>query len=117
MRGVFYRLAERGLLNGQKPGPNTWLRPYATRNSPLENDYANPEAHGLSLVKSLDDFTNARKAVPRLRKKSVAEVNITEADGLLKHTPSNFVGQSHHDWWTEPFDLLPNAVVVEEGRE
>jgi hypothetical protein len=106
----------RGLAVGSATSDDCWLRPYEQRSGELFRQVDNPEAHGLSLYSSRDDLNHARDINPRVRRKPVAEVTITATDGVLRHTP-NSESTSHHDWWTEPFDLIPEAVIVEAPRE
>ena len=114
--GRYYRLAVRGLAVGSSTDDRCWLRPYETRNGELVGQVDNPEAHGLSLFASRDDLDHARDLNPRVAQKPVAEVTIGASDGVLKHTPT-FESTSHHDWWTEPFDLIPEPVIIEAPRE
>lgn len=96
--------------------PASWLRPYETRNGELYKRVELVEAHALSLFASADELSRARDITPWMARKSVAEVTLTTSDGHLRHAPSA-EGDSHHDWWTNPHDLMPDAVVVEASRE
>lgn len=116
MQGTFFRLAVRGLVVGAATTDKCWLRSYEQRSSELEGQTGNPEAHGLSLYASKDDLDLARDLNPRIAGKPVAAVTIASTDGVLKHTP-NAGSSSHHDWWTEPYDLIPAAVIIEAPRE
>lgn len=116
MEGTFYVYAERNLVPGDATGRMTWQRPYEKRTGDYYERTDLVEAHALSVFGSLDDVHNARTFTPWMRKKSVAEVSITPADGSLENTPTP-EGQSHHDWWTEPYDLIPDAVVIEPRLE
>ncbi|WP_146086382.1 hypothetical protein [Rathayibacter sp. AY1B8] len=116
MDSTFYRLANRGLGVGDVAGSDSWLRPYETKNGALYKKPEDPEAHGLSLYADLEELGTARDLTPWMARKSVAEVTITPADGWLRNTPIE-LGESHHDWWTEPFDLIPSALVIEAKRE
>ena len=116
MVGTFYRLAVRGLAVGAATTADCWLRPYEQPRGALEGQSEKPEAHGLSLYASREDLDRARDINPRVARKPVAEVSVTVSDGVLKHTP-NAGSTSHHDWWTEPYDLIPEAVIIEAPRE
>jgi hypothetical protein len=116
LEGIFYRLAVRGLAVGDATNLSCWLRPYETKSGELEGQAANPKAHGLSLVADKGDLDRARDLSPRIARKPVAAVAIEVSDGVLLHTP-NAGSTSHHDWWTEPYDLTPRAIVVEPPRE
>ncbi|MBD8057524.1 hypothetical protein IC607_00885 [Cellulomonas sp. JH27-2] len=111
----FYRLAEKRLAVGAATGPNSWLRPYETPGSPLLGRSDLPEAHGLSVIGDMAELTRARDMSPWMAKKSVAEVRVTPQSGRVQHTPSR-AWRSHHDWWTDPHDLVPLALVVEAAR-
>lgn len=116
MQGSFYRLADKSLRLGDSPGPESWLRPFETHGSrQLYKQWEMCEAHGLSIFASKADLDEFRKFTPSLRKKSVARVDITEADGVLLSKPVPH-GESHHDWWTEPYGLVPESTVIEEGQ-
>jgi hypothetical protein len=98
---------------GDVPGPASWLRPYETKSGRY---YKQPElaaAHGLSIFGSRDEIDQARRLVPNMARKSLAEFRVELHQGKALNTPSA-EGASHHDWWTDPEDLTPVAVVVEE---
>lgn len=114
--GTFYRLAERGLAVGAPTTEASWLRPYETRNGELYKRVELVEAHALSIFASAEELSRARDITPWMARKSVAEVTLTTLDGHLRHAPSA-EGDSHHDWWTNPYDLIPTAVVIEATRE
>lgn len=114
--GTYYRLARRGLTVGEATTPDCWLRPYETRKGELFGQVDNVVAHALSLFATRQDLDNARDLNPRVAGKPVAALTIGPSDGVLKHTPTD-ESASHHDWWTNPFDLVPEAVIVEEPRE
>lgn len=114
MRGDFYRLATKTLQRGDPTDEASWLRAYDTLGSPLYKKPEDPEAHGLSIFSDLDDLHTLCGFVPHLRKKSVARVTIGDTQGALRPSPITN-GASHHDWWTEPYTLVPVAEVIEPG--
>ena len=116
MEGTFYRLAHRDHAVGDATTESSWLRPYETRGGELYKRTELVEAHALSMFASAEELSRARDIAPWMARKSVAEVTITTSDGHLRHAPSA-EGDSHHDWWTNPYDLMPSAVVVEATRE
>lgn len=116
LEGSFFRLAERRLAVGQLTGPASWLRPYETRNGGLWKQSHLPEAHALSVYSDVVELKAARDISPLMGRKPIAKVVIATQDGWVKHAPTEG-GRSHHDWWTNPYDLTPRAVVVEAGRE
>jgi hypothetical protein len=116
MSGDFYRLATRSLQEGDPTDDASWLRPYETRGSPFYKMPETPEAHGVSIFAGLDDLHSCLAMVPQLRKKSVARVTIDETQGVLRPSPIEH-GATHHDWWTEPYTLIPEAEVIEAGGE
>lgn len=111
--GVFYRLANKDLAVGDPTEESSWLRPYQTH-GPHYKQFDATGAHGLSVFADLDDVTRARRLNPWMARKSLAEVTVAEADGSMRLSPTEF-STSHHDWWTEPVELLPEAVVIESG--
>ncbi|MEF3404036.1 hypothetical protein [Agromyces sp. CCNWLW203] len=120
MEGTFYRLAARRHAVGDITEEDSWLRPYATHGNGYYKRQEECDAHGLSIYASEDDIERARIFVPSLGTKPIAEVVITLNDGTLAHRPLPNVtthGETHHDWWTTPHDLIPQARVVKPGRE
>lgn len=114
--GTYYRLSSRSLKLGDATTPASWMRPHETRGSLY---YKQPDvcaAHGLSLFADLDDVHAAAELSSWVRGKSVAETTIGEADGVLEHTPTA-TAKSHHNWWTDPVDRIPDGVIVVEARE
>ena len=116
MQGAFYRLASKHLKPGERTDDASWLRPYQTRKNRYHKHPEDPEAHGLSIFADLDDLRRCRQINAPMRRKSVAEVTIGFADGDLRHTPIEN-GITHHDWWTAPYNLVPDAEIVEAGEE
>jgi hypothetical protein len=115
MDGTFYSLAEANLVVGGITGRMSWQRPYERKNGDYMGRADLVEAHALSVFAVRGDLDRARGLVPWMAKKSVAEVTITSSDGHLINTPTS-EGASHHDWWTTPHTLVPEAVVVEAKR-
>jgi hypothetical protein len=114
--GVFYVYAERHLLVDEPTGRMTWQRPYEKRRGDHYGRTDLVEAHGLSVFQELADMHEARRLTPWLRKKSVAAVTISSTSGWLRNSPTP-EGASHHDWWTNPYDLIPEGRVIEEKLE
>ncbi len=120
MEGTYYRLSARRHAVGDITEEDSWQRPYATRGSRYYKQPEVPEAHGLSIFASEEDVERFRSFVPSLATKPIAEVVITLDDGALAHRPLPNVtthGETHHDWWTTPHDLIPQARVVKPGRD
>ena len=116
MDGTFYVYAERNLAIGDATGRMTWQRPYEKRRGDYYEQTDVAEAHGLSVFGDLTDVQAAREITPWLRKKSVAEVTVTSTSGWLFNSPTP-EGDSHHDWWTDPYDLIPDGRVIEASTE
>lgn len=114
MDGTFYVYSEANLHRGQLTGPMTWQRPYEKSKGELYNRRDLCDAHALSVFADLEDVNEARRLTPWIRRKSVAAVTVAASDGRLKNTPTDG-GRSHHDWWTNPVDLIPSATVILEG--
>lgn len=115
MEGSFYRLASKHLRPGESTDEASWLRPYQTRKNRYYKNPDDPEAHGLSIFADLDDLRHCRNMNGTMRQKSVAELTIGLTDGHLRHSPIEN-GVTHHDWWTAPYDLVPDAEIVEAGE-
>lgn len=111
--GVYFRLCRKGAKISQTAGPETWLRPYETPKGQYYKRTEDPEAHGISVFADVGDLRDSAKICPWLKEKPVAEVKIQESDGVLRHSPHDTLGRSHHDWWTNPFDFMPTGIVVE----
>jgi hypothetical protein len=116
MDGTFYVYAERHLTVDEPTGPMTWQRPYEKRRGDYYGQTDLVEAHGLSVFGELAEVQSARGFTPWLRQKSVAEVTITPTSGWLINSPTP-EGSSHHDWWTNPHDLIPDGRVIEARLE
>jgi hypothetical protein len=112
MEGGFFVLAEGNLQPGDATGRMTWQRPYEKPNGEYMGQTDNVSANALSVFSDVADLHRAREINPWVRKKAIASVEISLADGWLKHTPAA-LGDSHHDWWTDPYDLIPAATVIE----
>lgn len=112
--GGYYRLGGRKHNVGDDTDASDWLRPYETRGCPCFRHPELPEAHGLSLFADFDDVLMAGKLSPWIGRKSVAQIEIGSSDGDLILSPTD-AGESHHDWWTNPYDLLPSGLVVKAG--
>ncbi len=112
MEGDFFVLAEGNLKPGDATGRMTWQRPYEKRTGDYAGQTSNIDANALSVFKDVGDLYRARDIAPWTRRKAIAEVSVGQEDGWLKHTPAD-LGDSHHDWWTDPYDLIPAATVIE----
>ncbi|GAB2709206.1 hypothetical protein GCM10027071_25240 [Microbacterium marinum] len=110
--GKYYRLAPKGMSVGDAATAICWRRPYETPRGELFGKEDDCEAHGLSVFADLADVRGATAFTPWVRGKSVAEVTIGALDGPLRHSPTS-EGHSHHDWWTNPYDLVPKGAIVE----
>lgn len=99
--GVVYRF-----INGANPSEKDFKSHYERQ--PGEN-WGNKacEARGLSVLRTPEDCGEMRKAVPALRKKSIAIANIEQSVGVIKVTPSNSC-ENHCTWWRS---LMPSDVV------
>lgn len=114
--GNYFRLGRKGLAVGESTTPESWLRPYETRSGKYYKQSADPEAHGLSVFADVEELRSAAAFSPWLAGKPVAEITIGASDGHLRNTPTA-QGDSHHDWWTNPYDLVPVGTVIEVLEE
>ena len=113
--GTFYRLAEKELQPGDKAGKGSWRKPYKVRGPSLgKTDVCG--AHALSLFKDLEVLREARALSPWAAGKSIAQTVLTPTMGRVLETPSPFA-ESHHDWWPNPDDFVPDADVIEAQLE
>lgn len=110
--GDFYVLGEKNLQPGDVPGRMTWQRPYEKPRGEYYQQTDDCNAHSLSVFEDLSDIHRAREFSPFFRQKSIAVVGVTTRDGWFKRVPT-VEGDSHHNWWTNPYDLIPNARVIE----
>jgi hypothetical protein len=69
------------------------------------------EACGLSVYTDLDDAKLARRNVPGMAKKMLAQCDLRSDDGRIKPTPS-ISGQSHHTWWKAPTFVAENQFSI-----
>jgi hypothetical protein len=66
----------------------------------------NCQAHGISMIKDLDDITNYREAYINIfGNKKVVEIRMNNNMGVIKNTPS-VCAKSHYTWW-KPIDIKP----------
>ena len=113
--GVFYRLTEPQLSPGNIPLKGSWRKPYKSRGEYYgRTDVC--EAHAFSVFGSLEAIQEARKINPWAAKKSLAKVEILPTMGNVLETASD-LADSHHDWWSSPYNLVPESVVIEESKE
>jgi hypothetical protein len=110
--GEFLRLVQKGLSIGDVPGHEDWQLPYLNPKSPSYGRTEECDNHAHSLFADEADIAQAKSFVPAFRKKRVARVVLTPEMGLVLNTP-NPLGQSHHDWWPTPSDLIPESEVVQ----
>lgn len=115
MHGDFFLLGEKNLQPGDQAGRMTFQRPYEKKLGDYFGRTDLVDAHALSVFAERSDLDEARKITSWMRQKSVVRVTVTVDDGHLKNTPTD-AGESHHDWWTNPHDLVPVGVAVEAGR-
>jgi hypothetical protein len=113
--GTYYRFVEPQFGAGEQSGRGSWRKPHKTA-GPMKGRTDLCGAHGLSIYKSLEETQTFRDFSPWAASKSVAEVIINPDNGVVLHTPTDSV-QSHHDWWTEPYDYTPVNMVVDGPRE
>lgn len=109
---TFLRFVRGDLENGEVIGADDWKLPYENPKSPFFGQHDNCFCHAHSLVGDPADIEFARKSTPYFRKQRVAEVAIRPGMGVVRNTPSSRVGKSHHSWWPEPADLVPDARVL-----
>jgi hypothetical protein len=110
--GTFYRLAERRHRKGDATDDDTWAKPHQ---KPGKN-YGKTgvcEMHAISVFKDFDEIQQARGMSPWAGKKPLAEVVVDETMGRLQHRPST-LGESHYEWWTNPYNLTPRALVIDD---
>lgn len=113
-QGVFYRLGEKHLKVGDVPGKGTWRKPYKAK-GPNYGRSDVCEAHAFSIFESLNSIQGAREISPWAAGKSLARVEVSPEMGNLLETQS--IADSHYEWWSNPYNLIPESVVIDEARE
>lgn len=89
--GSFYRF----LLCGDDPTDRENYRSHIELNKPY-NDIC--DAHGMSLVSTLDGVRDMQRAVPFFRKKKAALINLCPSNGKVLPTPTR-ASIYHVTWW------------------
>lgn len=111
---IFYRLVEPKYVPGDRAERGSWRKPHKL-SGPWKGRTEVCEAHALSIYASLDETQTFRDFSPWAASKSVAQVILSEKDGRVLCTPQEMVA-SHHDWWTDPYDYVPDNVVIDSPR-
>jgi hypothetical protein len=107
----YLRFVSGDLADGATPAADCWLLPYEQPKSPYFGRVEDCACHAHSLLADPQDVDKARSLIPAFKKKRIARVTITSDMGVVKHTPRP-VADSHHSWWPDPVDLVPDATVI-----
>lgn len=75
------------------------IREKSPQHEPFQPNEKECEACGLSVFAEIEGIQLARKVSSALRKKKLAIGDLTPKVGLIKNTPSNRTGDSHHTLW------------------
>jgi hypothetical protein len=54
---------------------------------------------GVSIHKDAADLHRILKLYPRKAERCIVKLKLSGGHGIVKHTPSEEGGPSHHDWW------------------
>ena len=111
-QGIFYRLAHPQLSPGERPPAEDWILPHAKRKGDCAGRTDLCRCHAHSLFSELSDAVRVKELIPALRRKTIAEIELSPDMGMIEATPSD-AGDSHHDWWPAEPELHPTATVVE----
>lgn len=109
--GKFFRLVSGSLSVGDEPGSEDWVIPAKKRKGECVGRFDCCECYSHSLFLDVNDLINACETTPWARKKAIAEVVLEPSYGVVVKTSSS-VGDSHHDWWASPLDLVPSSRVM-----
>jgi hypothetical protein len=106
----YLRFVSPKLKVGDSTGPEDWVVPHLQPKSPCFGHAEDCENHAHSLLADERDVEKARQLIPAFRKKRIATVLLTRSMGVVEHDPQP-IGDSHHNWWPEPSDLVPDSIV------
>lgn len=54
---------------------------------------------GVSIHTNIADLETILKLYPKMAERCVIKVNLPGGHGVVRHTPSDEGGPTHHDWW------------------
>lgn len=111
--GTFFRLTSPSLKLGTVPPQNCWILPLNNKTSEVYQKVGACEAYSHSIFDSLDTLIEARKFVRWAEKKSISQIDLVPPNGRMLNTISA-VGDGHYDWWPDPMNFTPSAIVVRE---
>lgn len=116
--GVFFLYARPIHKPGDPLGDADWVLPWQRRKGDAVGRTDLCQAWAYSLFDDLARMHQMRENEPWTRYKSIAQVQLSEADGSILATSSR-MGPGHHSWWPRVRSASGRAqvagVVVEEA--
>lgn len=112
--GRYYFLARKSAACGDTLGRPDWILP---KDKPKGELAGRPDvcaAWAYSLFVDSGTLLRARSREPWVRKKCIAVIELSEADGVVLESSSS-LGEGHHDWWPADYDADLGGTVVEEA--
>lgn len=89
-----------------------WCLPVHNRRSDAYEQWNECDGYAHSVFSSLEPLVAARKVLAWAKKKSISKLELVPGMGRTHESPSD-VGPGHYDWYPDPLDRIPTAVVVE----
>lgn len=112
--GAFYLYARPSLKVGDRLAPGDWVYPWKKPKSEVKGRTELCEAWAFSVWDSADTLRKIRDREPWTRAKSIAELQLSEADGVMVASRSP-MGEGHNDWWPPAGESDHGGIVIEEA--
>ena len=96
--GIVYRLVK------QDPVQQEDFIPLITENPKRFENKPNAQickGCGISVCKGMQDILKLQRSSGKMRKRQIAEGELSSTLGVIKHTPSRNY-KTHHTWWVDP---------------
>jgi len=110
--GTFYRFSASSLAVGDRVPVGQWGLPVNNRMSEAFEQWNDCDGYAHSVFASLEPLVSARKVLHWAKKRSICKLELVPGMGRVHESPSD-VGPEHYDWYPDPLDRVPTAVVVE----
>lgn len=110
---MYYFFASPSLSVGDGVPALVWQLPWQKRNSAYEGRVEEVIAWSHSVFNNAEVLREARGVIASLRKKTIAEIELTSSDGHARDSQSD-IGEVHYDWWCVTEDHDHGGCVVDE---
>lgn len=97
--------------------PQDWQYPWQKHKSDVKGRWDLCDAWAFSLWDDAGTLRALRASQPWTRTRSIAEVELSEADGLIMASASSMGAAGHNDWWPSSDDADHGGNVIEEASE